>query len=112
MKVLVCGGRDYDDYAKVRDVLSQLFPWPTQIIEGGADGADNLAKIWARGQGISVHTFKAQWDKYGKAAGMIRNKEMLDEGKPDRVVAFPGGRGTSDMVSRAIEAGIPTDIVE
>jgi hypothetical protein len=112
MKVLVCGGRDFDDYEKVKDVLSQLFPWPTLIIEGGADGADNLANMWARSQKIPVQQYKADWEKHGKGAGMIRNKQMLDEGKPDFVVSFPGGRGTWDMTSRAIEAGIPTEIVE
>tara|TARA_R110000787_G_scaffold37078_3_gene94450 strand:+ start:20985 stop:21359 length:375 start_codon:yes stop_codon:yes gene_type:complete len=111
MKVLVCGGRDFDDYAKAKEVLGAVSPSPTMIIEGGANGADNLAHMWARANKVAIRQFRANWDKHGKAAGMIRNKEMLDEGKPDLVIAFPGGRGTFDMVSRAIEAGLPTEVV-
>jgi hypothetical protein len=50
--------------------------------------------------------FPAQWDRYGEAAGPIRNAWMLEFGKPDLVVAFPGGRGTADMISKARKAGI------
>lgn len=76
------------------------------IIEGGALGADRCAMIWAEVQGIPVTTFSAEWKKYGKAAGPIRNKRMLDEGRPDYVIAFPGGDGTADMVTQAKAAGI------
>jgi hypothetical protein len=51
--------------------------------------------------------FPADWEKYGKAAGPIRNQQILVEGKPDLVVAFQGGRGTANMVSRAQQAGVP-----
>jgi hypothetical protein len=50
--------------------------------------------------------YKAEWDKHGRAAGPIRNQQMLDDGKPDLVLAFAGGRGTDDMCRRAREAGI------
>ena len=50
--------------------------------------------------------FPAEWDKYGVSAGPIRNQKMIDEGKPDLVFAFPGGRGTTDMIRRAAVAGI------
>jgi UDP-N-acetylmuramoylalanine-D-glutamate ligase len=55
---------------------------------------------------IPVETYEADWDTHGKAAGPIRNKRMLDEGKPDLVVAFPGGRGTANMISQARKAGV------
>lgn len=99
MRLLVCGGRDYSDLDKVIAVLDSL--QPTIIIEGGAKGADNLAWRWAKLREVEVRTFKADWQRDGKAAGPIRNQRMLDEGRPDQVLAFPGGRGTADMVRRA-----------
>lgn len=71
------------------------------MIEGGANGADHFAKAWAEERGIPFRTFHANWRMYGRAAGAIRNAQMLAEGKPDLVVAFPGGPGTADMVRRA-----------
>lgn len=109
MRVLVCGGRCFDDEGLVETTLNDL--GVTHIIEGGATGADMLACKWARanlgGGSEHISQFKARWDAYGKAAGPIRNQEMLDKGKPDLVVAFAGGRGTADMVRRAKRVGIP-----
>lgn len=104
MRVLVCGGRDFNDYQLVSEVL-QDYSIAT-IIEGGARGADTLGYKYGKANGCSIETYKAKWDEYGKGAGPIRNQQMLDEGKPDLVVAFPGGRGTKDMVSRAKKAGV------
>lgn len=110
MKVLVCGGRDYLNQKKVSEVLSDI--GPTSIIHGNASGADALADSWARANEVPVQPFPADWGSYGKKAGYFRNKQMLDEGKPDMVVAFPGGKGTSNMVKLAQEAGIPVQIAE
>ncbi len=82
------------------------------IIEGGAKGADELARSWARINSVPCYTYRADWDQYGKAAGSIRNQTMLDDGKPDRVLAFPGGTGTADMVRRAKKANLPITMVE
>lgn len=105
MRVLVCGGRDYNDCVRVGLQLRMLKA--TQVIEGGATGADYCAAHWAAKAGIPVETYPADWKTHGKAAGPIRNQQMIDEGKPDVVIAFPGGRGTADMVRRAQSAGIP-----
>lgn len=107
MRVLVCGGREYADAHKVRAVLDGLEARPSYIIEGGARGADRLAKAWAHMTGIRVLTYPAKWDVYGRRAGYLRNREMLEHGCPDLVVAFPGGRGTADMVRQARAAGVP-----
>lgn len=91
------------------DNYSQTDNWlPTDIviIAGGAKGADSAAADFAVVSFCQLQEFKADWNKHGKAAGAIRNQQMLDEGKPDLVVAFPGGRGTADMVRRAKKAGI------
>ena len=89
MRVLVCGGRDYDDYETVCLTLKQ-FDIDT-IIEGGSKGADSLGNRYAVEENIDVVTFPADWKQFGKRAGFIRNSQMLKEGEPDMVIAFPGG---------------------
>lgn len=105
MKVLVCGGRDFNNYFLLHTYLLGVHTKTpiTEIIEGGAKGADALAARFADQLNIPLHTFKADWDKFGKSAGPIRNAQMLAEGKPDLVVAFPTLRsvGTHDMIAKA-----------
>lgn len=103
--VLVCGGREYDDFEKVRGVLDALMP--ACIVHGGSKGADELADRWAKARGINVIPFPADWRTFKKAAGPIRNTAMLEAAMPDLVVAFPGGKGTDDLVAKAIDADIP-----
>lgn len=109
MRVLVCGGRDFNNYVFVYDALDELHekegPF-TEVIVGGAPGADYWAESWAWMAGIQRRVYRADWKRHGKAAGPIRNQTMLALGAPHVVVAFPGGRGTADMVSRANRAGI------
>lgn len=107
-RVLVCGGRNYSDRARLTTVLNEIDNdcRIDYIISGGASGADTLAYHWALDNGRGAWQYHADWKTHGRAAGPIRNQRMLDEGKPDLVVAFPGGRGTDDMVGRAKAAGI------
>jgi hypothetical protein len=108
MRVLVCGGRDFNDNALVFRTLDRIqrrFGIEC-IIHGGASGADSYANVWAYGQHVDVFVFKADWKAHGRSAGPIRNERMLLDSKPDVVVAFPGGRGTKDMVTRAYKAGV------
>ncbi len=115
MRVLVCGGRDFNDHERVYAVLDfiareaedALDPVDT-IIHGEASGADHLASCWGTARKLNVEGYRADWLHLGAAAGPKRNAQMLTEGKPDLVIAFPGGRGTADMVRRAKAAGIPT----
>jgi hypothetical protein len=102
MRILVCGGRDYDNFEYVNKILDELkIQNPNFIlIEGGASGADTLARVWALNNRIVCETYKANWQRDGKAAGPIRNELMLSTGI-NLVVAFPGGRGTNHMVSIA-----------
>ena len=106
IKILVCGGRDFSDAAFLSYVMLRTFNTGDTLIEGGAKGADLLAKRWASLNNIEIKTFEADWNTYGKRAGFIRNTKMLEEGKPDLVVAFPGGRGTDMMVGLAKSAGV------
>lgn len=108
MHVLVCGGRDFQNKDFLEGTLDRLnnFVKINEIIQGGAPGADKLAREWARERNIKINTFYAQWIKYGLAAGPIRNQQMLDEGKPNLVIAFPGGKGTANMIELAKKAGV------
>lgn len=108
MRVLVCGGRDFSDCGLMFNTLDALAKVEVVdcIIEGDARGADRIAGAWAKRRRIDLRLFPADWAQYGKAAGPIRNQKMLDAGKPDLVIAFPGGNGTADMVRRARGAGI------
>lgn len=109
-RVLVCGGRDFNDRDFVWNSLCELDAshGPFQVvIHGCATGADQEAMGWAQCLGRKHTPFRADWRTHGKAAGPLRNQRMLDEGKPALVIAFPGGRGTADMVRRAKSAGLP-----
>jgi len=101
-KVLVCGGRNYKDYDKVEQVLTDLQKrvGALFIISGGATGADSLAKTFTKNYGLPCAVVEANWKLYNKGAGPIRNLWML-ELNPDYVVAFPGGKGTADMIELA-----------
>lgn len=118
MRVLVCGGRDYNDKARLEFELNCITDPQTggkfmyEIISGMARGADTLAADYAVVNGMVLHKFPADWDKYGKRAGYLRNKQMLEEGKPDLVVAFPGGKGTAMMIKLAEEAGVKVIKIE
>lgn len=103
MRVLVCGGRKFNDALTLGSWLGGIHKDHTiaLLIEGGASGADTMARLFAEWAGIPVRTFHADWSRFGASAGPRRNQQMLDEGKPDLVIAFAGGRGTADMVTQA-----------
>lgn len=124
MRVLVCGGRDFAENIKSIEAADQRsFVWNILrnfdlrlgpfdvVIHGDARGVDRCAGAWAESNHITVRKFPADWDRHGKSAGPIRNQQMLDEGKPDFVIAFPGGIGTSDMVARSKKIGVPVQEV-
>lgn len=122
--VLVTGGRTYCGGGLVSELNRLHFDeGPIEIlINGGAHGADALAKKWAEGSDIACETMIADWDLHGKRAGPIRNQAMVDRvvtlrkeqllGDYDIVcVAAPGGHGTADCVRRAKLAGIRINVV-
>lgn len=112
MRVLVCGDRKWRDAAAIKRELDKLAP--SVIISGGARGADALAAEYARAAGIELIEHPAEWKRYGRAAGPIRNRAMLSY-RPDLVLAFHPdlneSRGTRDMVNQAKNAGVPVRIV-
>jgi hypothetical protein len=111
MKIIVCGGRDYPSPAHVFVALDSLHAARhiSELMQGGATGVDQFARDWAASRGIKRWVCKADWATHKNAAGPIRNQRML-EWMPDAVVAFPGGKGTADMVRRARAAGV--EIIE
>lgn len=117
MKVIVTGGREYRDGALVRRVLSSFHSGQpiARLCEGGAGGADKHAKEWRDENGVPGKSYTVtpeEWRHYGKAAGPIRNGRMLREESPDVVIAFPGGRGTADMVKQAKTVGVEVLVIK
>lgn len=115
MRLLVCGGRKYRDRQRMFQILDQINNdgvHVSVVIEGEADGADLLSALWASARGIAIEPYPADWVQHGLSAGPRRNRQMLIEGKPDLVVAFPGGSGTADMVAQARKAGVRVKEVE
>ncbi len=107
-RVIVCGGRKFDDRMLMARVLDRVVEQKGEIfvIQGGAQGADKLAGEWAASRGMPCAEVGALWEYSGDAAGPIRNGWMLML-QPDGVVAFPGGNGTANMIMQAREKGVP-----
>jgi hypothetical protein len=114
LKLLICGDRNWSDGDAISEVIWKFKP--DLVIEGEARGADTLARLSAEAMGIEVKPFPADWQKYGRAAGPIRNSQMLKEGNPDVVVGFhldiDKSKGTRDMLIRAKKAGKATFIFD
>lgn len=108
MRLLICGGRDFDDadYAIPRFMRLHTETPVTTLICGMAKGGDSLGLEWAKFLNIPVAEYWADWRTHGAAAGPIRNTEMLRVGKPDVVLSLPGGTGTAHMVKISREAGV------
>lgn len=106
---LICGGRKFSDQAMFDGAMSDILSLrgcPSKVVHGKQTGADMMADAWAKKMAIRVESVEADWIKYGRAAGPIRNEKMLREHTPSTIVAFPGGDGTRDMVRKAHAAGV------
>jgi len=103
----MCGDRNWTDKDLIRTVFLAL-PKVSVLIEGEAKGADTLSREVAEENNIAVLRFPALWQKYHRAAGPIRNTQMLEEGKPDIVIAFHDNlaesKGTLNMVNQSFHA--------
>lgn len=123
-RIIVCGGRDFarivfdNDLSDMKRAVKESSLliralnaardrlYMDVLIHGGATGADTAAASWADSVEMEVIEYRANWTAFGLAAGPIRNQRMIDDGRPDYVLAFPGGSGTSDMVKRAEAASV------
>ena len=110
MRILICGDRHYADTDKVKAYVDTL-PQNTIVIHGGAKGADSIAGQCAINRELEVWKFTADWQRYGRGAGVIRNKQMLEMGQPDLVVYFhpniSASKGTKNMAKIAQQSGVP-----
>lgn len=113
-RVLVCGSRDWSDPMAIQLTLERLdaVHGIEAVIHGDCRGADRAAGQWARDtRWVSLLVFPADWERYGRRAGPIRNRQMITEGQPTMVLAFhpdlENSRGTKDMVRAAKDAGLP-----
>tara|TARA_B100000949_G_C14020656_1_gene341131 strand:+ start:298 stop:645 length:348 start_codon:yes stop_codon:yes gene_type:complete len=114
MKILVCGSREWTDKNKIKKELSK-YSKEDVLIHGGCRGADKLAGEVGKELGMKIEVYYADWKTHGKKAGPLRNQQMLDEGKPDKVYAFhediDSSKGTKDMVNRAKKEKLEIKIV-
>lgn len=111
MRVIVCGSRGWGDRYLIADVLADL-PGDTTIVHGAARGVDRVAGQEAQKLGLLVEEHPAEWDRYGTAAGFVRNERMAKLGA-DLVLAFWDGRsnGTRHMMDMAARYGIPIECI-
>ena len=119
MRILVTGSRNWTDKVTIAQAIREAWlvagrPYGVTVVHGGARGADYIAGVYAKRLGFSVEVHAlddAAWNKYGKAAGPIRNKEMVDLGA-DVCLAFIKNEsaGATHCAELAQKAGIPTHI--
>lgn len=113
--VLIAGCRDYNNYAEAKRYINRCIAeirkrYKITVISGGARGADNLGELYAIENGFDVKKYLPDWERYGKSAGPLRNKIMVD--KADFIICFWNGksRGTASTVKYAIKTGKPLQI--
>lgn len=107
MKVIIAGSRDIEDINIVPKAMDRFYGVNiTEVVSGKASGIDTLGEIWAEANDIPVKSFPANWKKYGKAAGPLRNKEMAEYADA-AVVIHNGSKGSLNMISEMKKLGKP-----
>lgn len=115
-RILICGSREWTNFDKIKKILLE-YPQSdeTTIIHGNCKGADKISGYLAKQLNMTIEVYPADWKKYGRAAGPIRNQQMLDNGKPDICYAFHDciekSKGTKDMVNRCKADGLTVNII-
>lgn len=114
-KVVVAGGRDFNDYELLKETLNYLLQKKlpdVEIVSGAARGADSLGERYAQEYNLSIHRKPADWDRYGKSAGYRRNAEMAKYA--DAAVCFWDGksRGTKHMIDLAEKEGLQVKVIK
>lgn len=116
MRLAVVGSRDFEDYSLLEKTIDEIITKRSLIVEkivsGGATGADSLAELYAIKRGYPMKVYKADWDKYGKGAGPIRNTQIVMDS--DLVIAFrkPGSRGTQNTIYQAEQNFVETIVID
>ena len=106
IRIAVTGGRNFNNTDLVKSAFQFSPDDSITIVHGGCRGADLLCKQIAENLGLKTEEWPADWKSYGKAAGPIRNLQMLKSGI-DILYVFPGGRGTQNCYNQALKLGIP-----
>ena len=123
VRIIICGSREFNDYAKLCRVMDNIGIHSianndyVEIISGHARGADMVGEKFANQYGYPLKVFPADWNTYGKSAGMIRNRQMADyaaQADEAIVVAFPIGasRGTRNMIDTSRKHGFDVYVIE
>ena len=110
MKIIVAGGRDFINKSIAFTVLDSIVKDDDVIISGHARGADTLGEFYAKEHGLKMELYPAEWDKYGRSAGPIRNRQMAEAA--DALIAFWDGksRGTKNMIETAKKLNLHVDV--
>lgn len=110
MRVIIAGSRRYEDYAELVAGIEASGFQITEVVSGGAKGADALGERWAQERGIPIRRFDADWDGLGRGAGHVRNREMV--AYAEALIAFPLGDspGTEDVIKQATRAGLQVHV--
>ena len=113
MKVIIAGGRDFNNYDLLKTKCDKIFTKSKnlEIVSGKAKGVDSLGELYAKENDFPIKEFYADWNMYGKSAGVIRNSEMGDYA--DALIAFWDGKspGTKHMIDYMKKLNKPTRIV-
>ena len=121
VRVIIAGSRSFNDWEllsnSVHDILLNYDTDELEIVSGGCSGADKMGEEYAEEWGIKCTVFQADWDKYGVAAGPIRNNQMgeyASKSNHGMLIAFPLGisKGTKNMIDLAKRYGLEVHVVE
>ncbi len=112
MKLAIVGSREFSNYKYLEGLLTPIKESIEWIISGGARGADSLAERYAQNNKIPFLLFPANWDRYGKQAGFMRNQQIVDEADHMIAIPSPNSKGTRDSIRRAEIKGIPVEVFE
>jgi len=112
MKVIIAGSRTITDRKLVEVAIKASGFTITEVVCGMARGVDTVGFNWAKDNNIPVKEFPANWNKYGRSAGPIRNKEMADYAEALIAVMVPGSRGTKNMVETATKLGLKVHLMK
>lgn len=106
MKTIIAGGRDITEWFHLQEAIEAYWNEITEVVSGGATGVDALGERFARECGIPIVQFKADWKRYGKMAGPMRNREMAEYAEALLAIWDGESRGTANMIEEATKRGL------
>lgn len=110
MKIIIAGSRGITSLSVLKDAIFSSDFYIVEVVSGGAPGVDLLGEFWAAKAGVPVRRFPANWERFGRAAGMYRNAEMADYADGAIILWDGESRGTLDMIDRMRRLGKPREV--